>query len=233
MMNSARLALTDEELDALDAWLLDEAMPESSMDLASLDGFFAALALNPASIAAEDWLGWVWDRAHATALPAFASEIEVHRGMELLLRHYDAVVQAIVGDAKYEPVLDIEPDGPGGERYDAGGWCAGFILGLNAFYEPYWARASAERVEMLAPMLLLGTTDGLATLGRHPNPDLAMQGAVAAIPVAIRDLNAYFAPLRDEASAVPSRRAAAKTGRNELCPCGSGKKFKKCCGGDA
>ena len=29
-----------------------------------------------------------------------------------------------------------------------------------------------------------------------------------------------------EASAVPT----AKVGRNDPCPCGSGKKFKKCCG---
>jgi len=28
----------------------------------------------------------------------------------------------------------------------------------------------------------------------------------------------------------PFRRAEPKVGRNELCPCGSGKKFKKCCG---
>lgn len=28
----------------------------------------------------------------------------------------------------------------------------------------------------------------------------------------------------------PVRRAGAKVGRNERCPCGSGKKFKKCCG---
>jgi len=26
------------------------------------------------------------------------------------------------------------------------------------------------------------------------------------------------------------RRETPKTGRNELCPCGSGKKYKKCCG---
>ena len=30
----------------------------------------------------------------------------------------------------------------------------------------------------------------------------------------------------------PARRAL-KTGRNECCPCGSGKKFKKCCEGRA
>lgn len=28
----------------------------------------------------------------------------------------------------------------------------------------------------------------------------------------------------------PLKRAAPKVGRNEPCPCGSGKKFKKCCG---
>lgn len=29
----------------------------------------------------------------------------------------------------------------------------------------------------------------------------------------------------------PMRRKAPKIGRNEKCPCGSGKKYKKCCGG--
>jgi uncharacterized protein YchJ len=28
-----------------------------------------------------------------------------------------------------------------------------------------------------------------------------------------------------------ARRKTLKVGRNELCPCGSGKKYKRCCGG--
>lgn len=32
------------------------------------------------------------------------------------------------------------------------------------------------------------------------------------------------------ARGVPVRRAAATVGRNDPCPCGSGKKYKKCCG---
>ena len=28
----------------------------------------------------------------------------------------------------------------------------------------------------------------------------------------------------------PVKRAEAKVGRNDLCPCGSGKKYKNCCG---
>ncbi len=34
------------------------------------------------------------------------------------------------------------------------------------------------------------------------------------------------------ASTPPTRRAAAKVGRNDPCPCGSGKKHKKCCGAE-
>jgi hypothetical protein len=38
-------------------------------------------------------------------------------------------------------------------------------------------------------------------------------------------------PQSAPASAILQARAAAKAGRNDPCPCGSGKKFKKCCGG--
>ena len=31
---------------------------------------------------------------------------------------------------------------------------------------------------------------------------------------------------------VPMQRGQPKVGRNDLCPCGSGKKFKQCCGND-
>jgi preprotein translocase subunit SecA len=34
----------------------------------------------------------------------------------------------------------------------------------------------------------------------------------------------------EEAQARPAQRQAKKVGRNDPCPCGSGKKYKKCCG---
>ena len=33
-----------------------------------------------------------------------------------------------------------------------------------------------------------------------------------------------------EEGAKPQKRDAQKVGRNDECPCGSGKKYKKCCG---
>lgn len=35
---------------------------------------------------------------------------------------------------------------------------------------------------------------------------------------------------REDAAPVPARRAEPKIGRNDPCPCGSGEKYKKCCG---
>jgi preprotein translocase subunit SecA len=37
------------------------------------------------------------------------------------------------------------------------------------------------------------------------------------------------APAKEAGSAAPVRKGD-KIGRNDLCPCGSGKKYKKCCG---
>jgi preprotein translocase subunit SecA len=34
----------------------------------------------------------------------------------------------------------------------------------------------------------------------------------------------------DAGPGAPMRREAPKVGRNDPCPCGSGKKFKQCCG---
>jgi len=39
---------------------------------------------------------------------------------------------------------------------------------------------------------------------------------------------AHFGPAREKQNAPAV--AAEKVGRNDPCPCGSGKKFKKCCG---
>jgi hypothetical protein len=48
------------------------------------------------------------------------------------------------------------------------------------------------------------------------------------------DATAWWARFDDapeSAGAAEPYRAPSKVGRNEPCPCGSGKKFKKCCGG--
>jgi preprotein translocase subunit SecA len=67
---------------------------------------------------------------------------------------------------------------------------------------------------------------------RHDSVSLATVARAGAEPVAAPDL-ARQAPRESrggEGVAHTVRRTAPKVGRNDPCPCGSGKKYKKCCG---
>ncbi len=46
---------------------------------------------------------------------------------------------------------------------------------------------------------------------------------------ALREQNLVYSA-GDSAASAPAKREVAKVGRNDPCPCGSGKKFKKCHG---
>ncbi|NNF42414.1 MAG: hypothetical protein HKN62_05090 [Phycisphaerales bacterium] len=61
----------------------------------------------------------------------------------------------------------------------------------------------------------------------------AAAAAVAGTATQRRDIEAAERAGADRGGAAPKRRparAAPTVGRNEPCPCGSGKKFKQCCG---
>ncbi|MGD9164120.1 MAG: SEC-C metal-binding domain-containing protein, partial [Chromatiales bacterium] len=81
---------------------------------------------------------------------------------------------------------------------------------------------------LLAPILAFTT----ATEWRgHDLPDAEAETIKQAITPNVRSIHAYWLERREgyPPSSSPVRRNASKVGRNDPCPCGSGKKYKKCC----
>lgn len=72
------------------------------------------------------------------------------------------------------------------------------------------------------------------------NESPRMPPDIAALARAFRESASQIDPRRGNQNrprshatpAPPIRSGKVKVGRNDLCPCGSGKKFKKCCLGD-
>src|SRR5262249_12836453 len=166
---------------------------------------------------------------------------QAKRIIGLLMHQYNAVSQAIA-DGCFDPLLLELTQEDGSEFFDAEGWCEGFMLGVSIFLDA-WRPVLEEHTELIAPMLLLGTEKGWKILderGQHADARKRLtRETYEAIPSAVAALYEYFKPKREQVAranaggaiaAQPLRRGAAKVGRNELCPCGSGKKFKKCCG---
>jgi uncharacterized protein len=72
--------------------------------------------------------------------------------------------------------------------------------------------------------------------GRDPKE--VREKLIAALPMAVQAIHAYWLPFRQKSAPglAPDSfhlGGSPKVGRNAPCPCGSGKKYKKCCGAAA
>jgi len=227
--------LDDRELDELDNFLSDESFEERAMDVSTLEGFMTAVVIGPRPVLLSEWLPWVWDLEEGETKPQFDSKEHASRIMSLVVRNYNSVVHTFLDDpASCEPVFWR------GGQWGAAEWCEGFILGFQ-FADEAWSLLGVAQPTWFTPFLRLGTDDGIAMTKELGDGEKWMNEIV---PSLVR-IHAYWKDnrgsqpkgiVRDEfrlgeqKDVSPVVRGGPKIGRNDHCPCGSGKKFKKCCG---
>jgi uncharacterized protein len=232
--DSSPLLLSDEEMDALEAILVSDAVPEDCMDLETLDGFLAGVLLSPTEIEREYWLPEIWSACEAAD---FGTGDAVQRAIRLVLAYYNEVATTLGRDStdeRWEPfcfAIEEGDDSPGiGE-----GWIGGFMHGLELWPEDWQAGLPVEVADdalnalqrIIAPWEAdeADTADNETRLGWLEAAGEAVNG----IFVRWRSVGLPAPePIKLEASSSPSPEAE----RNAPCPCGSGKKVKKCCGAD-
>jgi uncharacterized protein len=217
-------ALGDDELDELDAFLASEATPPECMDISMLDGFLTALAVGPSPLPPELWMPVIWGGEMR-----WSSQAQARRITGLIFRHANALLFYLRDEPdEFEPLLfENEVDGKRVPIVDE--WCSGFVQGM-ALDEEGWQPFldSEEGEELLYPILLYGTEAGWQELQNDPRMQERNAELVASLGDVVLAVQAHWLPQRKAASTL--RRDGDKTGRNDLCPCGSGKKYKKCCG---
>jgi uncharacterized protein len=112
-------------------------------------------------------------------------------------------------------------------------WALGFLRGVG-LRQAAWERWAAQHPAVeddlgMLETLALFSVEQAEELGVEPDdiPNLSERlELVTDLPALLQDLNA----LRMEAMVARPARRAEQPGRNDPCPCGSGQKFKKCCG---
>jgi preprotein translocase subunit SecA len=102
-----------------------------------------------------------------------------------------------------------------------------------ALFEEMNERIDAQALEILFKVQLRDPAEAPPASGPAPARAPAAPPPRAAAPAALRP--AAPGPLRRPVAAAPAARersgaAQPKVGRNDPCPCGSGRKYKKCCG---
>ncbi|MET0706161.1 MAG: UPF0149 family protein [Tardiphaga sp.] len=219
---SRRLKQLDEELLALG---------EETMLLEELDGFIAGLLVCPELIKPGDWLPIVWNRDRADQQPVFEDLGHVNRVLGLVMEHYNDVARTLMENPdRYSPLFAID------KRNDDvlwELWIEGFekAVALRPAAWKAFLDADGDTVAAMSGMLML------AAIARRDEEVKDHDTASATAPDRIADwvvnLNEWRLANYQPTQSIDPRGGSAsrkKVGRNDPCPCGSGKKYKKCCG---
>lgn len=225
--------MSDEDFEALEEILTSDVVPEDCMDLEMLDGFLAGVLASPVPIPTADWLPEVWS-AHADDI-SFGSGSGAQRAIRLVLSYYNELVTTIGEEEGWEPFCFAIAEGDSlklGEE-----WVGGFAQGLELWpqgWESVLSPADAEavRVDVDAILAPWGSDEAAGAADEVRLGWLEEAGhTVSGIVARWRGLQlAAPAPVAVDRPAAPK---PAGPGRNEPCPCGSGKKYKKCHGANA
>lgn len=225
MNTDLNVPLSDTELDELDQFLMSDATREESMDIAMLDGFLTALAIGPNTLPPSRWMPVIWGGEMT-----WESEAQAKRMMSLVFRHANDILFTLRGyPDDFEPLL-YEREHEGKKIPIIDEWCTGFVRGM-ALDEEAWRPLldSEEGGEMLFPIMLYGTEVGWEQLRDDPALENRHEEFAASLGDSVIAIMDWWLPTRKAKSTL--RREEPKVGRNDPCPCGSGKKFKQCCGG--
>jgi uncharacterized protein len=231
--------LEADEMDELDRFLLSDATSDETMMLDCLDGYLTAIVIGPASIKTSEWLPGVWGPSERDE-PAFDTFEEAQHILDLILDQRNGIVESLRQDPdRFEPVFDhVVYEGDTQEYLDGEMWAHGFMRGIElreADWKPFLD--DPDNAAVLRPIYLLGAEEVTDEEEKLVETPAQREGLAKQIPASVAAIYRYWLPHRKEVfeQAVTStfQREQPKTGRNDPCPCGSGKKFKKCCGAAA
>lgn len=224
--------ITDDQIDELDAFLNSDATPDDCMDIAMLDGFFTALLIGPGTPPPGQWLPVIWGGTEDEPMAWDSDEQREHFTLLVMAFYSDRLLSLQEGVDEFEALVYMdESEGRSAPVLDE--WCMGFVRGIAMdpqAWDPLVQTLPDGDGGLLTPMFLYGTEEGWEELDSNPSLSDKHQEFADALGACVIGIRDYWLPHRKAAATY--RRADVKVGRNDPCPCGSGMKYKKCCGTD-
>ncbi len=215
--------LTDDDLERLDLFLVHQD-DDDVMMLSELEGYLTGVMVCPELVMPGEWLPMVWGYGE----PVFENEAQANDILGLIMAFYNDIASRLDDPETYIPLIEEDSDGSFLWEF----WAAGFAKAL-ALRPWAWTRLADRTDDDHVAMALdrLASVAAIAAERAHdPSAhahrvldDTLMRSAPVMFAACVLDLH------HDRVANHGQRAAFSKTRRNDPCPCGSGKKYKKCC----
>ncbi len=246
------MIFTKQELTNLSALLSRAAKPEEALTVNELEGFLYCLAITPDMVMPSEWLPAVFGEEMAE----FSGQDEADRMLGHLFTAYNRF-SMLKDNGKLAFPFDMRRLVEEDILEDIEEWTRGFERAMRLRPDLWAPEGDESEDESLAEpdpytasfaiVLGIANPDDIPELfpkhqevdeARNRDNNLLHARLFACLPEAIKRLQENAARLDEErrsifhAPAPTKARRVVKVGRNDPCPCGSGKKYKKCCGGN-
>jgi uncharacterized protein len=231
--------LSDADINEIDELLAAVPAPYETVDAVILDGYLAGVLVQPVILQPEQWLPPIFgtDGMPEGGIEGWTQE-QHDKLISLITRRKEEMLRGILEEGWFDPIIPMIEDDDGkvlegkAAMEGIGYWAAGFE----------WALANFPQLEEAA---LSGVPDLLDSIWRHlPEQDETQQAmtkaldeehplknmdeAIEALVFDVVDLAQIG--LADGHQVETVVRDQPKVGRNDPCPCGSGRKYKQCHG---
>lgn len=224
----------------LRAFLADRRRPPGTLKYHELQGFLFAVACAPELVKPSEWMRVIFGEREAE----YENLEEARAIIGELMALYNLVNAAVFEHRaalptdcrlRAETLANLEDDAPIAQ------WSRGFLQGHQWLEESWNAYVPKRLDEEYASLLMTLSFFASKTLAEafcaeagHPELAAMAETIVRVFPEAVAGYAHFGRSIQQaitEAEADdPPQSQGRKVGRNEPCPCGSGRKYKKCCG---
>jgi uncharacterized protein len=221
----------EKRLDRLNELLHALPVDNLPMTLCELDGYITGILACPEMIPPSEWLPEVWGE---TGEAHFADQRAAEETIGAVMMHYNSVAEAMARSLLIEPIYEVDPNS---DETLWEPWVDGFTRAMEL--RPDAWEALFDRVDEVTQttMIFLRALQDIYT-GKSKFTEAEIDEIDIEAPDLIPNcvatiLNQSRPELADTVAAnLPGmpHKAAPRPGRNDPCACGSGRKYKLCCG---
>ncbi len=231
---------TSEQARLLTRFLSSPQRPKDTLTYPQLAGFLFSLANGPELIPPSEWIPMVFNDQEAQ----YETKDEAEQVLQARMALYnDCVRERPKGTISLPPGCEVRLQPMDNLNVDAplSQWAQGFGMGYDYLAEVWDAYTPEELDEELGALLMTLTFFSSPKLAKAYRKETKGKSTLAQLAASIMEVfpeamgeyvhlgrSIYQARLEaGDLNHDPASRP--KIGRNDPCPCGSGKKFKKCC----